>query len=1099
MSRVVFLAAALAAVASHVSLFAQAQSGSVVGTVSDQGGAVIVGASLTVTNTGTQFSRAATTNAQGQYSVYAFPTGPLSITVEHPGFQKLVRSGIDLTAADILTIDLQLSVGNAQQTIIVKETPPLLQSQTAAVSQLIDNRQMVDLPLNGRMFSTLITLSPGAYTGSAGNLGGTAYALRGNTNFSVNGSQASNNTQLIDGMVNSGLWLNNMVINPTPDAIQEVRAMTSNYQPEYGSSAGMVTVVQTKGGSNEYHGTLYEFLQNKQLNANDFFNNRNRLPRVGARRNEFGGVFGGRIIRDKLFFFADYQGIRQSSPNTVNLIIPTLPQQQMLQTGDFSAFGRNIFDPLNVANGQRVQFPGNRIPSERLDPAVRKLNSLLPSPNITGNPATNFAMQNFTTQRTDQYDVRIDQNIGSDRLFAKYSYDWTHFELPGQLPTPANPGIPIGPYLGTVGRFQRTKNWVAAVNHTKLFGPLIVNEIRIGAVRWSHEITPLNTEHKTAEALGIPGINVNPFAGGLPGYQVQGQNWVMGDNSTFPEQNREVTYQLEDILTRIRGTHTFKFGARFLRHHLNGYSSYPTRGLYTFSGAYTSQLGTASTAPNGLADWALGASNSVTRNILDGTFGMRFWNLSGFAQDTWRVNNRLTIDAGLRYEIQAPANEVADRWSNFDVTTGRLLAAGQGGNSRRLRNLDTNNLAPRLGLAYVATKDGKTVIRSGFGISYLESYNVGQQLYRNAPNFLSQAIAPATNQAPTLFVRNGLPVPIRPAVVNGVVQVQPGTLPYAWDFNMLTPKSMQWSFGIQRQLTSDLAFEAAYIGTRGLQMISNVNYNQALPGTGSVNSRRPLATIQPNVQQVQFWTNRGDTKYHSLQLKLTKHLARGLSGGFAYTWSKNLASSQGPSQSGDPIQDARCFACEWGNALEDRRHVAVFNHVYELPFGPGRSFLSKGVLSRIAGNWNLSGVWTFRSGNYFNVLMSSAVSNTGPNVAGGTYDRPNRIADGNFPKGEQSIDRWFNNTAFAAPTAGTFGNSARNPLYGPGFINTDLGLHRHFIITERWRAMLRWETFNTFNKANFGLPNANFGSTTFGRITTTTGPRVMQLALKLTF
>jgi hypothetical protein len=278
-----------------------------------------------------------------------------------------------------------------------------------------------------------------------------------------------------------------------------------------------------------------------------------------------------------------------------------------------------------------------------------------------------------------------------------------------------------------------------------------------------------------------------------------------------------------------------------------------------------------------------------------------------------------------------------------------------------------------------------------------------------------------------------------------------------------------------------------------------VNYNQAFPGAGTVNSRRPLATLQPNVQQVQFWTNRGDTKYHSLQTKVTKRLARGFSGGLAYTWSKNMANSEGPNQSGEPIQDARCYACEWGNALEDRRHVLTINHVLEVPFGPGRAFLNNGIAGKIAGNWNITGVWSMRTGNYFNPLMSAAVSNTGPNVAGGTYDRPNRIADGNLPKDQQTIDRWFDTAAFVAPAAGTFGNSARNVLYAPGSVNVDLGVHRYFQVTERWKALLRWEMFNTMNKANFNAPNSSVGSTTMGRITATAPARVMQLALKIYF
>ncbi len=1097
-----------------MTIFGQAQSGTVVGTVTDQAGSVVPDANVTIVNDGTQFNRTVTTNAQGQYSANAFPTGFLTITVEREGFAKLVRSGVELTAADTITVNLQLMVGDVKQSVEVTSAAPLLQSQSAAVSQLIDNRQVLELPLNGRQFTSLITLAPGAYAGSAGNLAGAVYALRGNTNYSVNGSQADNNAYLIDGLVNAGLWLNNMVIVPTPDSIQELRAMTSNYSAEYGSSAGMVTIVQTKSGTNDLHGSGYEFLQNADMNANNFFSNLNKLSRVGQRRNEFGGTLGGPIRKNKTFAFGDYQGLRIATPiTTYSALIPTPAVAQMIETGNFAGFTTangtpvTLYNPYNVVNGQRVPFSGNAIPAALIDPAVKKLTSLLPAPNVSGNPATNFAVSPSTTQRSDQFDIRVDHNLrDADRLFFKYSYDNSILTNPGMFPAPANPGFQTAPYVGGNAQYYFTtyKNWSAGANYTKVIGANIVNELRVGAIRWNHELTPLDTPYKVADAVGIPGININPFAGGLPGFSIAGQNWFLGQNSFFPETNRELTYQFEDVATIVRGSHTFKIGARFLRQSLNGYSAYPARGQYNFNGQFTSQIGVSNTTATALADWALGAPNAVTRNVLNGTFGMRFWNLAGFADDTWRITNRLTVNLGLRYEIQAPPVEVANRWSNFNVVTGQLLAAGQGGNSRSLRALDDNNFSPRVGIAYTVGSSEKTVIRSGFGVSYAEAYNVGQQLYKNAPNFLSQSYSAAANQTPGLVVSQGLPVPVPPPVVNGVVQISPGTLPYAWDFNMVTPKALQWSFSVQRELKKDLLLDVAYVGTRGIDLMSNVNINQAFPGSGPVDPRRPLYALQPNVQQVQFWSNWGASKYHSLQVKLQQRYWHGLSAQLAYTFSKNMADAEGANQSNNPIQNARCYACEWSTALENRAHVVAINHTYELPFGPRRSFLNHGALGYIVGNWDISGIWSAQTGNYFSPLMASAVSNTGANVNGGTYDRPNLSRNPNLPADQQSIYRWFDTGAFSAPAAGTFGNSARNVLVGPGIFNFDAGLHRVFSIGERWRMQFRAEAFNTLNRANFTTPGAGsapttLGSPNFGRILAAAPARILQISLKLNF
>jgi hypothetical protein len=1079
----------------------QAQSGTIVGTVVDQAGAVVPGATVVLTNDATQFQRSVTTNNNGQYSAIAMPTGPYTVRVEQTGFQRLVRSGIVLTAADTLNVDLQLTLGDVQQTVEVTAESPLVQSQTATVSNLVSNQQILEMPLNGRTFTNLLLLSPGAYTGSSNNLTTSPYAMRGSTNISVNGSSAQNNSYLIDGMVNRNLWLSTLIMVPTIDSIQEMRVMTSNYSAEYGSAAGAVTIVQTKSGTNDFHGSGYEFLRNSALDANRFFNNRNGIARPQFQRNEFGGTLGGPILKDRTFFFSDYQGIRLRQPTSVVATIPTLQQRQMILTGDFSGLGVPVYDPLATTTGPagnilRTQFPGNRIPASRLDPAMLELTRLLPTP-INDARTRNFVFNPKQTQRTDQFDVRIDQNIGrGDRLFGKYSYDNTDLTTPGTLPAPQNASVPIGDYLAAgganTGVIVPLVNQSFTLNYTKVVSPTLINEARAGVIRWNQNITPLGNEFDTATAIGIPGININDRSGGLPAFILTGFETV-GDDSTFPETSQTTSFQYEDILTWIRGPHTLKFGGMFVRHRFNGFSAFPTRGDYTFNGQFTRQIGSGG-ADTVLADWALGYPSGVTRNILSGTFGMRFWNFAAFADDSWRISNRLTWNFGLRYELQAPPHEVYDRWSNLDINTGQLLIAGRNGNSRRLRNLDTNNWAPRTGITYLLTGDGKTVFRSGFGMSYIEAGQGGGQLYKNLPFFFSQVIATDQNGQPPVRVSDGLPAPVQPDE-DDVAAISSGN-PNAWDWDLQSTQTIQWSAGIQRELLSNLLLDVSYVGTRTLDLIANVNINQSFPGAGAQGPRRPFFPINPTLTDVQYRTNYGAAKYHSMQVRVEKRYSAGLTASLAYTWSHYLGNSGNINGGGNgPPQDARCYACEWGSMPEDRRHVAVVNHVYELPFGRGRRWITNGPLSWIVGPWTVSGIWRMSTGEHFTPAIAAPRSNS----AGGGPQRPDRIAEGNLPSDQRTIDRWFDISAFAAPEQFTFGNAGRGILVGPGDFTVDTGIHREFPITERFRAIFRWEMFNAFNHANFSTPNATIGNPLAGQISDTGPPRIMQLALKFTF
>ena len=1061
---------------------------------------MVPGASVTVVNDGTRFTRVLTTNSNGQYDVELFPTGRITISIEHPGFQKLVRSGVVLTAADTLTINLQLSVGNVQETVEVTGEAPLLQSQTAAVTTLITNQQILETPLNGRMFTQLIQLSSGASPTAPGmtlaNL--TGYGMRVNSTVSINGATAQNNSYLVDGIYDVGLWVNNVIIVPTVDSIQEERIMGADYSAQYGAAAGAVTVVQSKAGTNAFHGSAYEFLRNSALDANTFFNNKNGIKKVPFRRNEYGGTLGGPIRKDKTFFFMDYQGIHVAQPTTVTNTIPTLAQQQMVKSGNFGGFSTTIFNPYALTpNGARVPFGNNIIPTQMLDPAAVKTMQLLPAP-TNGGTSNNFVFNPTTTQRVDQYDIRGDQNVGqADRLFFKWSYDNSVGSGACLLPPAANAPIAVNPTcMNASPNSSEQRNWSATANYVKLISPTMINEVRIGAVRNFLNIFLPDTTLPIAQELGIPNMDISNLNHGLPGMVVSGfLNPLFGSSSSYPEFEHVTFFQYEDVLTVTHGSHTLKFGGVFFRDRFNGHTSVFPRGFFDFNGQFTRQIGT-TTAATSLSDFALGAFDSAQRSEQFGTFGARRWRTGLFAEDSWRVNSRLTLTYGIRWELMAPYEDVSDRWSNLNTKTGTVILPNSTNNNcgRSMLCLDRNTPAPRIGLAYVLDKSQKTVFRAGAGISYFWGNNGGRMMHSNPPMNIIQQFTTNSTGSPAKLLSQGLPLPVQPNLQDPTQLTQ---VFWAFDPHIRLAQNINWSGGIQRQLTKDLMLDVAYVGSRTNRMMNPVNPNEALPGPGSLGPRRPLFTVNPAIQDIQFRTNFGASKYHSLQTNVEKRYGHGLTGHLAWTWSHNLSNSVGPN-SGSPPQNSFCTACEWGPVAEDRRHMVVINHVYELPFGSGRQFLNKGFLGMVVGDWNVSGIWTMYSGLHFSPSLATSVSGS-QTTPGATAERPNLNGAPNLPSDQQTLTHWFNTAAFSTPAPFTFGNSGAFVLVGPRLFTADLGVHREFSIREKLKLSFRWEMFNSLNHPNFQNPSASIGSSAAGVISATYLPRDQQVALKLSF
>jgi Carboxypeptidase regulatory-like domain/TonB dependent receptor/TonB-dependent Receptor Plug Domain len=1078
-------------------LFGQAASGTINGIVSDNTGAVIPDAAVIVRNEGTDFARSVTTNQNGQYVVEFFPIGKVRITAKKDGFTTLERSGVELTAADILTVDLKLAIGNVQQSVEVTAEGTLLQTQTQAVSSLVTNQQITEMPLNQRIFTQVLQLMPGQTSTTPNPQAGGTYGGLASTSYSINGAQSVNSMYLLDGLYNKNAWIETIAISPPVDGLQEVRVMAGTYSAEFGNAAGAVTLAYSKSGTNQFHGTAYEFLQNTLLNANTFFNNAAGAARTQTHKNQYGGTVGGPIRRNKTFFFVDYQGEQIHTPSSSTQTIPTLAQRNSIVSGNFSAFSTPIYNPYSLVAGPggaqvRAQFAGNIIPASLLDPNAARLLALVPLPQ-NGAATRNYVYSPTATTAQNQYDIRGDQNLfTADRFFFKFSKDDSDALAPGTLPATNSSGLPVGPYIGGGGQNITFRNWSSTATYDRVIGSNVVNETRIGALRWFLNIIPPDSAFNTAAALGIPGININTNAGGIPGYAITGYATI-GDSGTYPEYSRFLTLQYEDVLTVVRGAHTLKFGAEFLRFREDGFSGYPARGSYTFNGQFTSQIGSPSSA-TALADYAIGAPNQITRALLPGTFGLRKWDLSGFAQDSWRITNALTLNFGLRYDLNYPGNEVHNRQSNFNVATGQIVLPGQvSGLSNSLRYPDTNNFGPRLGLAWEINP--KTVLRSGFGVSYYEDDNIGNQLYKNLPFFFNQVYSYSASAQPGLLISQGLPAPVAPALTDQVNLS--GGNPMAYDLHLKAEKILQYSFGIQRQLNSAIALEVSYVGSRGEDLIAGVDYNQAFPGPGALQTRRPLCVYGINclVGDIRYATNLGDSHYNSLQAHLTMRPYHGLTSSVSYTWSHFL-SDIGALTVGSTTMNARCYGCEMASDPSDRRHVLIVNHVYELPFGHGHSYLPTGPLAQVVGNWQVDGIWSVETGTPLSATLATGVSNTASSGTGA--ERPNCFA-GDPSLSNGTINQWFNVSAFSIPQPYTFGNCGPFIIRGPRYFNIDTGIHRDFKVREGVKITLRGEMFNTLNHVNFSNPNAQIGGTTAGQISATQPARTVQVAMRAVF
>lgn len=1040
------------------------------GQVTDPTGGAFANAEVRVVDQQTGISVTKLTDAQGYYSVPLLKPGTYSIQVSAPGFARMIRKNLVLQIQQTIRQDFRLQVGRVGQEVTVSGAVPLLNTESGEIGSVISQRSVEQLPLNRRNFSQLGLLVPGTNPGAVGDIrvtGNGNETQRAGAEIIADGSRGSFNNFMIDGMDDRDQSVGTIKIFPNLESIQEFQVQTGNYDAQFASGGAVVNVI-TRSGSNQIHGSAFEFLRNAALDARQFFD----AQKPQFQQNQFGFAMGGPIRKNKTFYFGDYQGLRVHTAPTSILSEPTAA----MRTGDFSGYSATITDPNTSA-----PFPGNIIPPNRIDQVANNLLAIFPLPNLPG-VVNNLRINPLVVQVQDQFDIRVDQLFPQrDAMFARYTYGRADITYPA---TPVIENGVINPLAFAQGNtiagslaLNHAPSQQATVQEIHQFTPNLSNQLALSYTRFYLRVAPVDEGLNIASELGLQGANTDPNASGMSTLTISGASGY--DSGSLPEIVPQNTYQLNDTVFYTRGAHLLRFGFSVIQNRFGFFQlSFPS-GLLDFSGTYSGA---------GFADFLLGLPDSAGKSALPlGTPYVRYSEYGAFVQDQWHATTRLTLSLGLRYDLFTPVSERHNRQSDFLFNSGALVLAGRNGVSRSILGLQRHDISPRIGLAYRIGK--RTVIRSAYGLFYFNEQGIGgsTRLFINYP-FAVQYTVTCSSTVPCLKTSAGIP-PASSANSLPTVVYQP--------IANLTPNLQQWHLTVEHQLGSSIAVRAAYVGSHGNHLNLNINENVAIPGPGPVAPRQPF----PAFGIISGWEPRGPSNYDALQLSAEKRYSRGLSFLAAYTWSKSLDEGNGGNSStGDPrinIQNPRNLRANYGLSSFDYRHRLTLSGIAELPFGHGRRFMHSAspLAEAVAGGWQVTNIVTAQSGPPFSVFLATPTANTG------TFTRPNRICNGNLPTDKQSIHEWFDVACFVNPPSFTFGNSGRNILIGPGLVTWDLGVDKEFRVNDRFGLQFRSEFFNLLNRENFGLPNAEISPAAAGAAGTitnvVTNARQVQFALRL--
>jgi hypothetical protein len=1117
-----------------VPVYAQVTTGTILGTVKDGTGAIIEGASVTVKEVNKGTVQKYVTDENGAFYAPFLSPGTYQVSVQKAGFKTQLSSKIDLQVDQKQRLDFTLQIGEVTESVDVVASAPLVRSETAELGQVVVERAIRELPLNGRNFAQLVYLAPNVTPGQQGeNLSGqSSFNPRAASNFNALGSQANMNAWLVDGIDNNEYTFNTVIVQPSIESVREFKVLTGTFSAEFGRGAGVVSV-STKSGSNDLHGNLFEFLRNDQLDARNYFNAPPQ-EKPPFRRNQFGAAAGGPVYlpklyngKNKTFFFMDYFGMRERKGLTFVNSVPTTD----VRAGNFSNFTDSsgkliqIFDPLttrlnpnfdsskpvSTSNPQylRDPFSGNIIPSNRINPVSANVASIYPMPNGPGN-FNNYTSSIPRAIDDDGFTTRVDHQISmSDSLFVRYSYETYRLSAPqGQanccLPTPQSAAkkFDLGPYVAGLQVTDLTTQGMA-LNEAHVFRPNLINEFRAGFARTNPFTRQSDMGHAADTSLGIMGVNISQFSSGISNIDIADFTGLSGGPGFLPANPRETHWQIEDGMSWTLGRHQTKFGYRYVRRMTSPYTGPPgggPRGAMTFGKNFTNDPVT-NTQGTGFATMLLGyISGGGGRSILLEPYYTTNQDHSLYFQDDWKATSRLMLNLGVRYDVFMPDVEIRNRLVNFDMSSLQLAYAGENGVSDTANKQTRHgNVGPRVGLAYDVNGDGKTVVRSGFAITYFPMmpsgssmlgeqvpYVVSQTPFGNIPvNPTNWANIPTINQP---FPAIQLVKPLTAAQLNASPVAVLGH-----SFANQTPSMQTWNLNIERQIGNSMVAEIAYAGSHSTHILFGYNPNEVQPGVGSIQSRRLLQPIS-NVSSISIYDPRNSSSYHGLSTKLEKRYSSGLQFLLAYTWSKNLDYGGSAASGGGAVGNPQTITnIRAGRGLSgfDVRHRFVASYLYELPFGKGKKWVTSGPMRWVAGGWALTGITTLQSGRPFTVYLASGVNNGAPSW-------PNRLGSGKLDNPDRQY--WFDAKAFAAPPPNTYGNSGRGILISPGQVNFDVSFVKNNRIHERYNVQFRLDTFNLTNTPFFGFPNASIGSPTVGQITSTNSDnRDLQFALKFEF
>ncbi|MBS1829193.1 MAG: TonB-dependent receptor [Acidobacteria bacterium] len=1091
--------------------------GSIAGEVRDASGAAVPEAVVTVVNNGTNAKRVATTNSAGAYAFPSLPPGVYTVRAERTGFRTVIQNHVEIQVQQNARIDMELPLGQVSESVEVTASS-LIVTENATVGTVIENKRIVELPLNGRNYLQLVSLAPNVSTGfsSQGQAAARQGGIRATQTISVSGQRTNFNHYTLDGVENTDPNFNTFVVMPSVDALQEFKVQTGIYPAEFGRQTTQINVL-TKSGTNQFHGTAFEFLRNDKLDATSYAFTALRPVKDPFKWNQYGFTLAGPVLlpkilngKDKLFFMANYEAFRRRGSSTGLFSLAPSAYQR----GDFSAATNRIFDPLTrsrQADGSitGTAFANNTIPTSRISQTSQKLLEFYKTPTL-GGVSNNYVQALGRPQNRDQFILRLDYVESSKSSWAgRYSWGDENESSPG---------------LNLNGSKLVTNLEQYMVSNTRTLSPSAVTETRFGYTRFYNSVgTLLAFQRNVVDELAIPGLKGgDPVSWGIPSIGIANYQGI-GDSTDGPFENKNSTLQFLNNTSITRGKHSIRFGGEFRKDQFNQVGNQFGRGSFGFA-VNPTQDPRALTAGSGLptqgdafASFLLG--NVTLTEVAAQIAAVRFraTSFAFYVDDVWKITPKLTLSLGLRYENTPPWEDISGNlttvfFNAFDnvpnvqdrerypifLRQGRgsdpyaglrvrwpnipLVQDGRLGN--RLVNRDNNDFAPRFGVAW--SPSPKWVIRSGAGAFY--NQDQGNPRFDVARNAAGRTRNDDNNDFPAQTWATGA------AGLSGSVANILTPQAFSNKFDRRTPYTLQWMFNVQRELAPSLSFEAGYLGSVTRHLESYRGVSAAIPGPGTVASRSPY----PNWGLLVLVENGGRGNYNGLGTKLTKRYASGLTALVSYTWSKSIDTTSGIRTSdSDSLfsQDGRCMLCDRGLSAFDNRHRMVISGLYDVPLGKGRKIaLHNGVLEAIAGGWQIGGITTWRSGFHINPSAGVNRANTNINV-----DRPD--ASG-LPVSLDSptTDRWFNTAAFVLQPLYQFGNAARNTIPGPAGFMLDSNVQKNFRVREGHELQFRWESYNLFNHPVWGFPNTNLSNPNFGRVSSTAvSMRQMQFALKYAF